>query len=149
MLRLLLDSELTYIHVPSGDHAANKHLAPGGPICRPVELPSVRIRRHGVKRPRSVISATSAQPPSGDGYDRCAIAPFGIGTYRSRAAARLSSAATIFMWLPSLPLIFSEKSSFCLSSQINPDAFGSHRRGSPPSTGTTQVSHSFCASTVV
>src|SRR5262245_36547436 len=72
--------ELKYIHTPSGDQPANQHAASGGPTWRPGELASIGTRRHGVQAPRSFISATSAQRPSGEGYDRCAIAPFGIGT---------------------------------------------------------------------
>ena len=53
------------------------------------------------------------------------------------------------MWLPSLSRIFSENSSLCRPVQISPEAFGSHRLGSPPRTGTTHVSHSFPAPAAV
>src|SRR5690348_1982252 len=68
-------SELKYIHLPSGDQAANQQ-APSGPTGRLTEPPSIGIRRQGSHVPRSSISAASAQFPSGEGNDRCAIAPF-------------------------------------------------------------------------
>ena len=103
----------------------------------------------GSQSPRSSISTTTVHLPSGEGKERWAIAPFGRGTYRSRAPARLSVAVTTFIWLPLLPRIFSENSTFCLSTQTRPDALGSHFLGCPPDTGTSQVSHSFESSTVV
>src|SRR5262249_34540113 len=141
-------SELRYIHLPSGDQAANQQ-APGGPTGRLGELASTAINRHGSHLPRSSISAANVQLPSGDGNERWAIAPFGIGTYRSRSFARLSSAATIFIWLPWLFLIFSENRIFCRAAHASPEAFGSQWRGSPPKVETSQLSHSFLASTVV
>src|SRR5437867_2304789 len=71
--------ELKNIQFPSGDQAANQHAAPGGPTGRPVDLPSIGTSLHGSQVPRSVISANRTHLPSGDGYDRCAIAPLGIG----------------------------------------------------------------------
>src|SRR5205085_3210217 len=90
-------SELMYIHFPSGDHCANQHGAPRGPIWRPVELRSIGTNRHGNHRPRSVISERTIHLPSGEGNDRCAIAPFGCGIYTSCSPERLSSAVTTFM----------------------------------------------------
>src|SRR2546428_1747069 len=46
------------------------------------------------------------------------------------------------------PFLISENKSLCLSIHTRPDAFGSHRRGSPPSTGTTHVSQPFMCDTV-
>src|SRR5262249_14885297 len=66
--------ELKYIHCPSSDHAANVHHAPGGPTGFAGELPSKGARRQGPKPPRSFISTTRTDLPSGDGYDRCAMA---------------------------------------------------------------------------
>lgn len=131
--------ELMYIHFPSGDHAANVHPAPGGPTRRPCELPSMGTTRHGTHGAAS-ISTTSAHLPSGDGYERCAMPVSRAGTYTSRDRARLSSAVTIAMCSPSL---ISENKIRCLSIHTKPDAFVSHRRGSPPRTGTTHVSQPF------
>ena len=66
----------------------------------------------GSQSPQSSISTSTTHLPSGEGKERWAIAPFGMGTYRSRAPTRFSLAATTFMWLPWLPLIFSENSTF-------------------------------------
>jgi len=62
------------------------------------------------------------------------------GTYTSRALARLSSAATIAMCEACL---ISENRILVSSIHTRPDAFGSHRCGSPPRTGTTHVSQPF------
>src|SRR5262245_37815014 len=89
------ESELKYIHFPSGDHAAKVHWPVGGPICCDVELPSIGARRHRSMAPRSFISTNSMRLPSGEGYERWAMARSWGGTYRSRDPARLSSAVTI------------------------------------------------------
>ena len=39
-----------------------------------------------------------------------------------------------------MPLLISENTKLCSSTQLRPDALGSHTRASPPSTGTDQVS---------
>ena len=46
--------ELTYIHLPSGDHAANQHAASGGPIGRPEEELSIGTRRGSQACTRSI-----------------------------------------------------------------------------------------------
>ncbi len=43
------------------------------------------------------------------------------------------------------PILISENSSLDLSTQLRPEALGSHRRGSPPKTGTAYVSHTLPA----
>src|SRR5206468_3321379 len=72
-------SELMYIHFPSGDHCAKKQAPFGGPTWRPGELWSTGTNRQGSQSARSVISDRTTHLPSGDGNDRCAIAPLGCG----------------------------------------------------------------------
>ena len=61
------ESEVKYIHSPSGDHAAKEHWPVGGPTCCPAELPSSGARRHRTRAPRSFISTRSIHLPSGEG----------------------------------------------------------------------------------
>ena len=58
----------------------NQHGAPGGPMGPPEEWPSIGTKRQGSHAPRSLISATRSHLRSGDGKDRCAMAPLGEGT---------------------------------------------------------------------
>src|SRR5215831_11231273 len=58
---------LKYIQAPSWDHAADVH-TPGGPTCRPAELPSNGTRRHGLNPPLS-ISTISTHLRSGEAYE--------------------------------------------------------------------------------
>ena len=60
------------------------------------------------------------------------------GTKMSRDPARLSSEVTSAIWCA--PSLISENNSLDLSIQVRPEAFGSHRRGSPPKTCTDHVS---------
>src|SRR5258708_5125320 len=57
--------ELKYIHLPSGDQAANVHATPCGPTECPAELPSIGTRRQGSQAPS--ISTISAHFPYGAG----------------------------------------------------------------------------------
>jgi hypothetical protein len=60
----------------------------------------------------------------------------------SLACERFSRAVTTAMWIP---FLISEKRSWSLLSQVSPSALPRRRRGSPPSTGTTTVSHAVVA----
>src|SRR4051812_9367394 len=122
---------------PSGDQATLVQRAGDGPISRPDELPSNGTRRHDPKTLTSFISAVSTHCPSGDRPDRCAM-PFSCaGKYTARAPPPFAAAVARPMWLPRL---ISENRIWLEPMNVSPELLVSHSRGSPRTTGTTQVS---------
>src|SRR5580692_412094 len=134
---LLVD--VMYTHFPSGDQAPDVQDPLGGPTSCGIPPPWKGTTWQGRNTPRASISTTSTEWPSGERYEWCAIPRSLGGAYTMRRWPRPRSVVTISICSPSAS---SEKSRLLpLSSHDSEEALGKVIRGSPPRTGTSQLSH--------
>src|SRR5215831_11224515 len=127
-------SDVKYIHLPSGDQAAEIHAA----FCGPTDLAAPPLNGTSLQGPKSrvPISVAKTHCPSEDRYELCDIPVSRGGTYTSRSSARLSVEVTM---AKCQPLLTSLNITWWESVQVSPLAFESRTCGCPPSTGTTTM----------